>query len=162
MSPYSDLYAKFNNAFPHLARDHALAQESETHTKTNKLTYRQGIVSALVAIKKRQVPPSPDHDSVGTDSDIRAREKARKIKVGAADLEEIVLSREKLIEWGYMVDIPEGPGGDLPTSESAELQCERCLQNFCVTAMGDGADDACTYHWAKAFNTTTNGMDFLC
>ncbi|KIJ54809.1 hypothetical protein M422DRAFT_153255 [Sphaerobolus stellatus SS14] len=154
---YVTLYSSFHSYFPHLAREHALAEEIEVYTKTNKLTYRQGMVNTLIAVKKREQPTSPDHKNVGTESEIRAKEKAQKKKVEAADLEDIIMTREQLILWGYIVDVPDGPGGDLPTSEGAEQVCERCQQNFVVKALGDGADEACTYHWARPYTMMANG-----
>ncbi|KAF8525311.1 ribonuclease H-like protein [Gautieria morchelliformis] len=152
------LYDAFHAAHPHLAGAHALAQETEIYDRTNKQTYRQGVVTTIVALKKRAVPPSPQHESVGTEAECRARANARKVaRVEARDLECAVLTREQMVAWGYVVDVPAGPGGDRPSAEGDEMVCERCFQRFVVTPPGQGKDEACSFHWARPYTTTLNG-----
>lgn len=152
------MYQAFHEELPQLARDHALCQERDIYSKTNKLTYRQALISALGAIKKRVIPKSPNHESVGTEKDISNRLSAPKIsRVEAHHLEDVVMTKEQLLTWGYVVDVPSGPGGDKPTSEGEQMTCERCTQSFIVTPSGGGKDEACSYHWARPYTVTSNG-----
>ncbi|KAF8591528.1 hypothetical protein K439DRAFT_904379 [Ramaria rubella] len=152
------LYSSFHSQHPHLANQHAAAQEIEVYNKTNKLTYRQGVVTTIVALKKRPSPPQPQHESVGTESEFQARANVKKLsRVEPRHLEEVVLTREQMATWGYLLDVPEGPGGDKPSAEGEEMVCERCSQRFVVTPMGQGKDEACSFHWARPYTTTLNG-----
>ncbi|KAF8529142.1 Rexo1 protein [Hysterangium stoloniferum] len=152
------LYSSFHAEHPHFASKSALAQEADVYSKTNKQTYRQGIVSAIVAIKKRPAPLTPKDDTVGSEAEYQARLNVRKItRVEARHLEQVLLTRSQMIEWGFVVDIPTGPGGDKPNSEGDEEVCERCTQRFIVTPLGLGKDEACSFHWARPFTTTSNG-----
>jgi RNA exonuclease len=129
------------------------------YNRTNKQTYRQGVVSTIVALKKRAVPPSPQHQSVGTEAECQARANARKVaRVEARHLEGALLTREQMVKWGYVVDVPSGPGGDRSSAEGDEMVCERCTQRFVVTPIGQGKDEACSFHWARPYTTTLNGQ----
>lgn len=153
------MYAAFHTEQPRFASEHALAQELEVYDKTNKQTYRQGVVTAIVSLKKRARPSSPQDESVGTESACQARANARKLaRVEARHLEGVLLTREQMITWGYVVDIPEGPGGDKPSAEGCDMICERCLQRFVVTPIGQGKDEACSFHWGRPYTTTLNGQ----
>lgn len=155
---YSKLYTSFHAEHPHLAREHSLAQEADIYNKTNKHTYRQGIVTCIVSLKKRTAPPSPQHESVGTEAACQARANARSLcRVEPHHLEDVLLTREQLQAWGFMVEVPQGRGGDRPSEEGNEMVCERCTQRFVVTRMGQGKDEACSFHWARPYTTTLNG-----
>lgn len=157
------LYAAFHTEQPQLASKHAVAQEVEVYNKTNKQTYRQGIVTTIVSLKKRPSPPSPKHESVGTEANCQARANARKLsRVEEPHLESALLTREQMATWGYVLDVPEGPGGDKPSAEGDNMTCERCMQRFVVTPIGQGKDEACSFHWGRPYTTTLNGQVFWC
>jgi RNA exonuclease 1 len=60
-----------------------------------------------------------------------------------------------LQKWGYIVDIPDGPGGDRPSEEGKIAKCERCAQPFMVKRMEEA--DECLYHWGKPYTRSMNG-----
>lgn len=138
-----------------------MAQELEVYSNTNKQTYRQGVISTVVSIKKRTPPTTQSHPNVGTESEVKARLNAAKIhRIRAEDLEDVIMTREALIKWGFMVEIPDGPGGDRPASEGEEMKCERCVTNFIVTPLGGGQEEACLFHSGRPFSTQVNGTRF--
>lgn len=117
-------------------------------------------MNTLLALKRRPSPPSATHGSVGTEAEFQARANARKLaRVEARHLEGALLTREQMATWGYILDVPDGLGGDKPSAEGDEMICERCSQRFVVTPMGEGKDEACSFHWARPYTTTLNGQD---
>lgn len=67
----------------------------------------------------------------------------------------MLMSMEQLGTWGFMTDIPPGPGGDQPSLEGKVATCERCGQPFQVKRMKEA--DECVYHWGKPYSTKING-----
>jgi hypothetical protein len=57
--------------------------------------------------------------------------------------------------WGYIIDMPDGPGGSKPNLEGYTMKCERCSQPYMVrsTALAD----ECHYHYGKQFSQKVNG-----
>jgi len=57
--------------------------------------------------------------------------------------------------WGYIIDMPDGPGGSKPNLEGYTMKCERCSQPYMVrsTALAD----ECFYHYGKQFSQKVNG-----
>lgn len=114
---------------------------------------------SVAALKKRPKPDSISHPSVGTEGEILARQEMRKkvesLKLTVSDLEPHVLSVEQMRTWGYIVEVPPGPGGDKPHEEGSVMTCERCTQKF-VVKRRDQADQ-CRFHWGKAFSSKVNG-----
>ncbi|KAI0750713.1 Rexo1 protein [Daedaleopsis nitida] len=153
------LYENILRNNPTLASEHALKQEEEVYQKSNKLTYRNAVIVSVAALKKRPKPDSPSHPSVGTEGEILARQEMRKkvesLKLTVSDLEPHVLSMEQMRTWGYIVEVPPGPGGDKPHEEGSIMTCERCTQKF-VVKRRDQADQ-CRFHWGKAFSSKVNG-----
>ncbi|KAI0353634.1 ribonuclease H-like protein [Trametes cingulata] len=153
------LYEKILPANPTLAAEHALRQEEEVYSKSSKLTYRNAMISSIAALKKRPKPDSAAHASVGTESEVRAREEMRKkvaaLRLTAEQLEPYVLSVDEMKKWGYVVEVPPGPGGDKPHEEGSVMTCERCNQKFMVKRLEDA--DECRYHWGKPFSAKVNG-----
>jgi RNA exonuclease 1 len=172
------LYSTISPLNPTLAADHALKQEGEVYEKSNKLTYRnvrlfldpthellnlhfsQAVISCVAAIKRRPQPDSLSHASVGTEDDIKQRaEKAKSLKslvINRANLEKFVLTREDMERWGYMLEPPDGEGGEQPHLEGSVAKCERCAQPFQVTRTG--SDTECLYHWGKQQTAKAGGM----
>ncbi|KAI0938065.1 hypothetical protein AcV7_003362 [Taiwanofungus camphoratus] len=153
------LYERILPTNPTLASEHALRQEEEVYKKSNKLTYRNAVISSIASLKRRPFPDSTSHPSVGTESDIATREEARKkidaLRLTASHLEHHVLSVDDMKKWGYIVEIPSGVGGDRPSEEGSVKTCERCGQPFKVKRREEA--DQCLYHWGKPFSTKANG-----
>lgn len=144
---------------PSIASDHALKQEEEIYNKSTKLTYRHLIIQCAAALKRREAPTSLSHPSVGTEVELAARAESRKslnsLRLTRTLLEPYVHLAADLVQWGYFVEIPDGPGGNQPSLEGKVAKCERCGQPFQVKRKEDA--DECIYHWGKPFTTTING-----
>ncbi|KAI0719584.1 Rexo1 protein [Cerioporus squamosus] len=145
------LYEKLSPSNPTLASEHALRQEEEVYQKSSKLTYRNAMISSVAALKKRPKPDSASHASVGTEAEVHAREEMQKkmqsLKLTASQLEPYVLTLDELKQWGYIVEIPPGPGGDKPHEEGSIKTCERCTEKFMVKRRDEA--DHCRFHWGK-------------
>jgi hypothetical protein len=119
----------------------------------------QAVIQCAAALKRRPIPDSASHASVGTEDDLAARAESRKsldsLRLTRAHLEPFILSMADMQKWGYFVDIPDGPGGELPHLEGKIAKCERCTQPFQVKRKEDA--DECIYHWGKPYTTTING-----
>jgi len=115
-------------------------------------------------LKKRPLPDSTSHPSVGTEGDLTARAKSRKsldaLHLTRANVETLVLSMSDLQKWGYIVEVPEGPGGDRPSGEGEIIKCERCSQPFMVKQRPEA--DECLYHWGRLYNRSLNGAPRSC
>ena len=160
---------------PSLASEHALKQEEDVYKISTKLTYRnasliilapswtylslQAVIQCVAALKRRPIPNSVSHPSVGTEAEIIARAEAQKslesLHLSRELLEPLVHSVDELKKWGYFLDIPPGPGGDQPSLEGTTTKCDRCAQYFLVKRME--AAEKCIYHWGKPYSTRVNG-----
>ncbi|XP_006460258.1 hypothetical protein AGABI2DRAFT_177880 [Agaricus bisporus var. bisporus H97] len=156
---FTTLYSPISHLSPSLAADHALKQEEEVYKKSTKLTYRNAVIQSVAALKRRSPPTSLSHPSVGTEDDIKLRlEQANSLKsfvLSPSHLQPLVLSTEAMQKWGFMLDIPDGPGGEQPTLEGKLKRCERCTQPFQVSRTGP--DTECLYHWGKLQTTKAGG-----
>ncbi|KAI0771596.1 ribonuclease H-like protein [Trametes elegans] len=156
---FAVLYENILPTNPTIASEHALRQEAEVYKKSTKLTYRNAVISSIAALKKRPKPDSASHASVGTEAEVQEREEMRKkvaaLRLSAAQLEPYVLSKDDMRKWGYVVDVPAGPGGDKPHEEGSVMTCERCNQKF-VVKRAENADQ-CRFHWGRAFTSKVNG-----
>lgn len=156
---FAVLYSSISPLSPSLAADHALKQEEEVYKKSSKLTYRNAVIQCIAAIKRRPAPTSLSHLSVGTEDELKERaEKAKSLQalvLSRARVEPLIMSRDDMEKWGYMVDIPEGQGGDVPHMEGKVVKCERCSQPFQVCRTG--SDTECLYHWGKQQTTRAGG-----
>ncbi|KAF7292400.1 Exonuclease domain-containing protein [Mycena chlorophos] len=146
--------------YEELASEHALRQELEIYEKSNRYTYRNAVIACCASIKRRPNPTSVSHPSVGTEAEIAAREEALKtrkaLRLTRSHLEPLVLSRDDLKTWGFVVDIPSGAGGDEPSIENKISQCERCGKAVPVKRMEDA--DKCVYHWGKPISQMISGQ----
>ncbi|KAH9938182.1 ribonuclease H-like protein [Fomitopsis serialis] len=158
---YLILYENILAQNPTLASEHALRQEEEVYQKSNKLTYRNAVISSIVTLKQRQKPNGASHPSVGTEGDLARRAEERKklnaLRLTAKQLEPYVLSLDQLRKWGHIVDIPASEGGSRPSEEGSVKTCDRCSTAFKVKRREEASMDECVYHWGKAFSTKTNG-----
>jgi len=171
------LYHKILPTNPSIASEHSLRQEQEVYAKSNKLTYRnvrrasmetqrhlidcilQAVISSIASLKRRDVPQSVGDPTVGTEGDLAARIEAKKslqsLRLTTSHLQPYLLSREDMITWGYVVDIPEGPGGDKPSEEGGVMKCERCKQPKQVRRMEEAEE--CVYHWGRLLTKKVSG-----
>ena len=117
------------------------------------------MISTIAAIKRRPLPDSANHPSIGTEEQVAKREEERKklesLKIMPSNLEPYILSLEQMQTWGYVVEVPPGPGGERPSEEGAVMKCERCNQPFKVKRMLEA--DECVFHWGRPFSSKTNG-----
>ncbi|CAL1700748.1 unnamed protein product [Somion occarium] len=153
------LYQNIIEANPTLAAEDALRQEEEVYSKTNKLTYRNAVINSISSIKRRPLPDSRSHPSVGTVAEIAKREEDRKklaaLRLTVAQLEPHLLTVEQMKELGYIVDIPPGVGGDQPSEEGLIKTCDRCSQPFKVKRMEEA--DECVFHYGRPRLLKANG-----
>jgi len=119
----------------------------------------QAVISSIASLKKRDVPQSVGDPTVGTEGDITARREAKNaaqsLRLTTSHLQPYLLSQEDMITWGYVVDIPEGPGGDKPSEEGGVMKCERCKQPKQVRRMEEAEE--CVYHWGRLLTRKVNG-----
>ncbi|TFK55937.1 hypothetical protein OE88DRAFT_1621054 [Heliocybe sulcata] len=153
------LYQNILPSNPTLAAQHALKQEEEVYRKSTKLTYRNAVISSVAALKRRPVPDKVSHPSVGTEQELAERAEKRKslesLQLTRAHLEPLMLTVEDMQKWGYVTEIPEGPGGDRPSEEGNTMKCERCKEQFLVKRME--LADECTFHWGRPYSKQVNG-----
>lgn len=102
---------------------------------------------------------------MGTDDDVQNRANSQKhsnsLRLTRTHLEPMVLSLEEMRKWGYVVDIPNGPGGEKPSEEGDVAKCERCAQPFKVKRAEEAEE--CLYHWGKPYMKSVNGRpNLLC
>ncbi|KAI0723275.1 Rexo1 protein [Earliella scabrosa] len=156
---FAILYEKILPTNPTLASEHALKQEEDVYQKANKLTYRNAVISSVAALKKRPKPDTASHPSVGTEAEVQAREEMRRkmesLKLTTSQMEPYILSIDEMKTWGYIVEVPPGPGGDKPHEEGSIMTCERCKEKFVVKRRDEA--DQCRFHWGKAFTSKADG-----
>ncbi|KAG5648975.1 hypothetical protein DXG03_000324 [Asterophora parasitica] len=143
---------------PTIAADHALAQEEEVYKKSSKLTYRNAVIQCCAALKRRPIPDSLSHPSVGTEAEITQRADAQKaisaLRLTPTHLAPYVISIDDMIKWGYFTAVPDSPGGTEPSLEGKIAKCERCSQPFQVKAQTEAL---CVHHWGKPYSIKVNG-----
>ncbi|KAH7887664.1 ribonuclease H-like protein [Phlebopus sp. FC_14] len=144
---------------PTIASEHALRQEEEVFKKSSKLTYRNAVINSIASLKRRPIPTSLSHPSVGTEEEIATRVESRKqldeLRLTRSVLGHLVMSTDTMSKWGYMLNIPDEKGGGESDANGRVIKCERCGQSYVVKSTP--VKDECTYHWGKPFNKTING-----
>jgi RNA exonuclease 1 len=117
------------------------------------------VINSIAALKRRAIPDTLSHTSVGTEGDLKAREESRaaldSLRLTREHLASLILKKSQMQDWGYVVDIPEGPGGDKPSEEGGIRNCERCSKPFIVKRMEEAEE--CLYHWGRPFTKSLNG-----
>jgi RNA exonuclease 1 len=110
-------------------------------------------------LKRRPPPDSLSHPSVGTEGDLQTREELRKssesVHLTRSHLESLILTVKDLQKWGYVVEVPEGPGGDKQHEEGGVKPCVRCSQMFAVKKVAEAEE--CDYHWGRPLTTSVQG-----
>lgn len=66
------------------------------------------------------------------------------------------MATETMKQYGYVLEMPTGEGGNEPHAIGQVKQCERCKQPFVVKR--DPTRDECLYHWGRAFTKNINGI----
>lgn len=145
------LYASLSTARALAARD-ALAQERSIYARTTKTTYRNGVISALAQLKRR--PPAGTEADAGTleqDNERKKRaEEEEKTRLTAGRVEKYLASGKELETYGYVVEVPEGAGGNQETEEGRVRKCDRCGVEYLVHADLTEADKVvCSYHYGR-------------
>ncbi|KAG6378672.1 ribonuclease H-like protein [Boletus reticuloceps] len=153
------LYENLLPSNPSLASEHALRQEEQVYKNSTKLTYRNAVINSIASLKKRPIPTSISHPSVGTEEDITARAEARKkldtLRLTRTILAHLFMTTDVMQQWNYITEIPNGDGGSKPHAVGQIVKCERCGQPYMVA--NHPTDDECTYHWGRPFSKTING-----
>lgn len=121
-----------------LASTHAKAQEQTLFSRSNKVTYRNAVISALARLKKRSPVMSEDDPGCGTLEDeaeaLKRLEETEKGRLTKVKLKRFVHSKDVLAKFGYDVEVPPGIGGSRPTEEGNIIKCDRCGKEFIVKA----------------------------
>jgi len=119
----------------------------------------QAVISSIARLKQRPRPDTVSHPSVGTAADVAAREEAAtklaSLRLSKSHLASYILSMEQMKTWGYITEIPPGPGGDRPSEEGSVKKCERCQEPFQVKRKTEA--DQCIYHFGRPRSNRVNG-----
>lgn len=118
----------------------ALAQELENYTKSNKVTYRNASISSLARLKKRERVMHERDTGTLEQENTRLVEKKEKEKraIRREKVKKFISSKEVLRVFDYVVDLPQGVGGEQMTEEGRVRKCDRCGVEFLVKG---GLDD---------------------
>ncbi|KAK4056646.1 RNA exonuclease 3 [Microbotryomycetes sp. JL221] len=151
---------------------HAQQQEQSLYDKSTKLTYRNSVISSLARLKKRLKVPTEateHHDWVGTleqvDQKLKLKQEIEFKKLTRDKVEKFVSSKQVLETFDYVVEVPDGIGGDKPTEEGNMRKCDRCGAEFIVKAQLSEKllltqkveKTACSYHWGRQITEKING-----
>lgn len=71
------------------------------------------------------------------DKNLKAREEREKGKLTRDKIERFVASEEELKRFGYLLEVPEGQGGDIPNEVGEKKRCDRCRKEFVVKDPND-------------------------
>ncbi|SJL01868.1 uncharacterized protein ARMOST_05192 [Armillaria ostoyae] len=157
---FTVLYEKILPKNPDIASEHALRQEDQVYQTSTKASYRVAVIHCAASLKRRQIPDTIHHASVGTTDDLAARAAARNsiksLRLTRAHLEPYLLSLDTMRTWGYIVDIPGGEGSSEPSREGQTVVCERCREPFLVTP--HPVKDECLHHWGRPYSKKTSGQ----
>lgn len=121
------------------------------------------MTNTATAIRKRDPPTSTSHPSVGLQSThLKALEDLSSSiasRLSPPIIRSLLVSKEDLETYGYMMIVPPVEGGTRPTEEGELSVCERCKTEFVVGEIGEGA--ACWYHWGRARYGKEQGPSLL-
>ena len=117
------------------------------------------MIQSVAALKRRPVPDSISHPSVGTEDEIAARADAEKslksLRLTRTNLGPYIHSIPELEKWGYLTAIPDLPGGDEPSIEGKLAKCERCGDPFMVKSNPNPTE--CLHHWGRPYGRQVDG-----
>ncbi|KAM0791273.1 hypothetical protein ACM66B_005749 [Microbotryomycetes sp. NB124-2] len=143
-----------------LASRDAKQQEQNLYDRTTKVTYRNGVISALARLKKRS--PAKTAEDTGTleqvDERLKQEEERERNRLTRDKVKEFVHDKDTLKIFEYVVDVPAGRGGTQPTEEGNVRKCDRCGTEFVVKAdLGEVELTACSFHWGRQVMEKING-----
>lgn len=85
-------------------------------------------------MKKR--PSAETLDETGTmeeyDKHLKDLAEAEHDRLTVAKAKALTMDRETMLAHEYVVEIPDGPGGNMPTEEGGAMKCERCAADYIV------------------------------
>lgn len=144
-----------------LAAQHAKSQELNIYNKSNKSNYRNSIISTLTRIKKRPLPIL--EKDTGTLEDeatrLKAAEEKEKGRLTKEKIKKYISTKEILIKYDYVVELPDGDGGDLETEEGYVRKCDRCGKDWMVKGILDEFDKtACSFHYGRMITEKLGGI----
>jgi RNA exonuclease 1 len=123
------------------------------------LTFFEAVISSIASLKRRPKPDVISHPSVGTESQIQARQESKakleSLRLTQDHLEPLVMSLDEMQSLGYVTEIPSGSGGEKPSEEDGVMKCDRCAVMFQVK--GKDKAEQCEYHWGRPYSTKING-----
>ncbi|KAK9893435.1 ribonuclease H-like protein [Cystobasidium minutum MCA 4210] len=153
---YQELLRVYENFSPKqrhtLASEHALSQEITIYGKNNKFSYKTACIATIARLKKR--PAAESIDETGTmeeyDKHIKDAAEAERDALTIKKALALTMNREAMLAHDYVVEVPEGPGGNIPTEEGGSMKCERCAADYIVHGnMTEAEQTACVYHWGR-------------
>lgn len=117
----------------------------------------------MASIKKRAHPDKIAHPSVGTVAELAERlsklSSLSEFELRPHYLDSLLLSREDMELYGFVVEMPPGPGGDRPTEVGNTMKCDRCACDYVVTPT---PSEECVHHWGRLYPTKINGTLAMC
>ncbi|KAL7417329.1 hypothetical protein BDY24DRAFT_166484 [Mrakia frigida] len=162
-SAFSTLYSSLPNPPgppKGLVAQHAMEQEQEGYLKGGKFGYKNALSNILISLRKRAPPTSLSHPSIGTQSthvatlERLALERASRLSPDS--IASLLLKIEDFETWGYLVEVPDGAGGEEGNCEGEEKECGRCAKSFVVPkggVEGEGEEgsggEKCSFHWGR-------------
>ncbi|KAF5322365.1 hypothetical protein D9619_000791 [Psilocybe cf. subviscida] len=153
------LYSRILSSNATIASEHAVRQEDEVYKRSTKVTYRHAVIQCVAALKRRPAPTDINHPSVGTEADLVERAETQKslnaLRLSSDILKPLIHSVSDLEKWGYIVNIPPGVGGDLPSMLGRIVKCDRCVQYYLVKPLEE--TETCIYHWGRPYTTKSGG-----
>jgi RNA exonuclease 1 len=118
------------------------------------------MITSIASVKKRPIPDSPSHPSVGSEKarTLRALEQKNAsvtYTLTLKDVEALTMDEETMRLYGMPMAVPAMPGGERPSAYGEEKKCDRCGENALITH--DEGLDACLFHWGRSIRVTTAG-----
>lgn len=71
-------------------------------------------------------------------------EEADRTRLTVEKAHQLTMDREALIAYDYVVDMPEGVGGHMPTEEGGVKKCEKCSTEYIVHGNMTEVSTSCT------------------
>ena len=117
------------------------------------------MIVCIASVKKRPIPDSPSHPSVGTEGTKAQRETQQKPPpdyiLTLDDIEPLILSEDTMRFYGFPIEIPSTPGSEQPHAYGAEMTCDRC-GTPAIIKHDQGLED-CQFHWGRPIRSMGGG-----
>jgi RNA exonuclease 1 len=136
------------------------ASDCDTLILFTDKAFVKAMISSIASVKRRPIPDSPSHPSVGSEAarTLRALEKKNApvtYTLTLKDVEALTMDEETMRSYGMPMAVPAIPGGERPSAYGEEKKCDRCGENALITH--DRGLDACLFHWGRSIRVTTAG-----